>query len=69
MEAQDWAGKSLDKDIIIPGNRVYSSSACAFVEHKVNCFVVDKKAGRGQHPLGVSYRSKTKNYEVHCNNP
>lgn len=69
MKSQDWEGKELDKDIIISGNKIYSPKTCAFVEHKINSFIVDRKAGRGAHPLGVSYRKQAGNYEVHCNNP
>lgn len=38
MEKQDWAGKQLDKDILIPGNREYSPRACAFVDQHLNKF-------------------------------
>lgn len=69
MESQDWGGKSLDKDIIKSGNRVYSPEACAFVDQKVNSFILDKEAGRGRHPIGVSKRKGTGKYEAHCNNP
>lgn len=40
MENQDWHGKHLDKDIIIPGNKVYSPEACAFVMPDTNNFIL-----------------------------
>lgn len=36
MEAQDWEGKQLDKDILLSGNKVYSKDTCCFVDQKIN---------------------------------
>ena len=40
MEQQDWSGKCLDKDIVVPGNKLYSPETCAFVLPTTNLFVV-----------------------------
>ena len=53
METQDWKGKQLDKDILVPGNKVYSPDTCAFVSARVNSFVLDSGAARGDWPIGV----------------
>ena len=63
MELQDWHGKQLDKDIIKPGNKVYSPDCCAFVPNYVNSSLVDRKVARGNTPQGV-YKCKDK-----CPNP
>lgn len=42
MEKQDWHGKQLDKDIIIPGNKIYCADACAFVLTDTNNFILTK---------------------------
>ena len=51
MEQQDWHGKCLDKDIIVPGSKLYSPETCAFVLNATNSFVTASDASRG----GVPY--------------
>lgn len=36
MEQQNWQGKALDKDLLIPGNTEYSPQACRFIPETVN---------------------------------
>lgn len=36
MSGQNWVGLELDKDILIPGNRIYSAEACCFVPQYLN---------------------------------
>lgn len=67
MEQQDWEGKELDKDLLVPGNKVYKAEACVFVSRVVNGFVTESGAKRGEWPIGVSKRS-TK-FLAGCNNP
>ncbi len=69
MEKQDWQGKSLDKDIIVPGSKLYSPDTCAFVLQATNVFVVACDASRGDYPIGVSLLKRTGKYIVRCNNP
>lgn len=54
METQDWHGKSLDKDILCPGNKRYCPESCVFVSRKVNTFITDAAANRGDLPIGVT---------------
>ena len=44
MEQQDWQGKCLDKDIIVPGSKLYSPETCAFVLQATNSFVIGRDA-------------------------
>jgi len=53
MKIQDWKGKSLDKDIIVPGNKVYGPEVCAFVPQAVNNIFLDRK--KRELPMGVYY--------------
>ena len=69
MEQQDWHGKSLDKDIIVPGNRLYSPETCAFVLATTNKFVVASDASRGGYPVGVDLFKRTGKYRAQCKNP
>lgn len=52
METQDWKGKELDKDLIIPENKIYSPRSCVFVSREVNAFLVRPRS-KTTTPLGV----------------
>ena len=69
MEQQDWHGKCLDKDIIVPGSKLYSPETCAFVLPTTNKFVVARDASRGDYPTGVSLCKPTGKYQACCKNP
>ena len=69
MEQQDWRGKSLDKDIIVPRNRLYSPETCAFVLPATNLFVIASDASRGDCPIGVYLFKRTGKYCAQCGNP
>lgn len=62
MIKQDWKGKSLDKDILIQGNKIYSPDRCVFVTQEMNCLLLDNKAIRGTLPIGVSLFKRDGNY-------
>lgn len=51
-------GLYLDKDIISPGNKVYSPETCCFVSRTLNQLLTDSAATRGPYPIGVSKRYK-----------
>ena len=69
MEQQDWHGKSLDKDIIAPGSKLYSPETCAFVLQATNKFVTANDASRGAYPIGVCLFKPTGKYRAQCENP
>lgn len=69
MGQQDWGGKELDKDIIFPGNKVYSPQTCVFVSQSTNMFVVASDSARGEWPLGVYWDKETKKFRAQCCNP
>ncbi len=69
MEQQDWEGKCLDKDIIVPGSKLYSPETCAFVLQATNNFVIARDACRGDYPIGVSLDTRTGRYQARCGNP
>ena len=69
MELQNWQGKCLDKDIIVPGNRLYSPDTSAFVLPATNSFVIASDACRGDYPIGVHFSKHTGRYKAYCKNP
>ena len=69
MEKQDWHGKCLDKDIIVPGSKLYSPDTCAFVLASTNSFVIARDASRGEYPIGVHLYKHTGKYCAQCGNP
>jgi len=54
---QDVNGKfwSLDKDITLPLNKIYSEETCAFVPIELNSLVTYSSKTRGDNPLGVHF--------------
>lgn len=69
MVRQDHEGKQLDKDILIPGNKVYSPQTCVFVSSQLNSFLADSRAARGEWPIGVCRHKPTGKLAAQCNNP
>ena len=69
VEQQDWSGKSLDKDIIVPGSKLYSPETCAFVLNATNNFVTARDSSRGDYPIGVHLCRPTGKYRAQCGNP
>ena len=61
MVKQDWEEKELDKDILFPGNKVYSPDTCVFIDKKVN-ELFSKKSRNGVR--GVVYCERLKKYVV-----
>ncbi|MGE8458154.1 MAG: hypothetical protein ACN6OY_16485 [Pseudomonas alloputida] len=69
MSTQDHEGKHLDKDLLVPGNKVYSPNTCAFIPPDLNRFMVDSQAIRGDLPIGVSWHKARQRFVAQCRNP
>ncbi|WP_339733316.1 hypothetical protein [uncultured Pseudomonas sp.] len=69
MLTQPWEGSELDKDILEPGNKVYSPDACIFVPSHLNMFMTDRAAARGEWPIGVSWQKSADKFKAYCRNP
>lgn len=54
-------GYSLDKDILIKGNKIYSEDTCVFVPDELNGSMLLQKKSRGKYPIGVQYRANYTN--------
>jgi hypothetical protein len=59
-------GWCLDKDILIKGNKEYSPETCCFVPPKVNTLILNRKALRGDTPIGVHFNKTQNKYQANC---
>ena len=66
MEKQDWEGKHLDKDLLNPRNKVYSPEACVFVDERVNIFLTECSAARGEYMIGVYWDKSKDKFRAVC---
>lgn len=69
MEAQDWEGKELDKDLLVKGNKVYSPETCVFVDSNTNLFTLDNSAARGESLIGTYFDKRRRKFMAYCSNP
>lgn len=67
MLTQDFEGKQLDKDLLYPGNKVYSKDACIFISRALNNFILENASTRGTLPLGVTVSGNK--FMAQCRNP
>lgn len=67
METQEWEGKQLDKDLLVPGNKLYSPETCVFIGPKLNKFLISGESHRGECLVGV--HQKDGKYASQCCNP
>ena len=67
MLVQDFEGKQLDKDLLYPGNKVYSKDTCVFISNALNSFMTERTALRGLLPLGASAHGNK--FRSECSNP
>lgn len=66
MKEQDWKGKTLDKDLRITGNKIYSPETCIFVTLEINNLLCDHRSARGNMPQGVSLNKKRNTINACC---
>lgn len=63
---QDWKDKALDKDLLVEDNKIYSPDTCCFISARINSFLVERKASRGEWPIGVAYHKGDKKFQAQC---
>ena len=66
IEHQPWQGNELDKDIIVPGNKVYGPGTCVFVSREVNQILTHKRRNNGGLPPGVSWHEERRKFRAQC---
>lgn len=57
-------GYQLDKDLLLPNNKVYAPDRCAFIPRQLNTLLIDNGAARGQYPQGVRFHKPLGIYQA-----
>lgn len=65
MKAQSWDGMELDKDLIIPNNKVYSKETCLFIPKSIN-LIMGVKPSR-ELPTGVYFNKQAGKFRAQIN--
>jgi len=55
-------GWHIDKDILIKGNKIYSSETCCFVPNTINILFIKRQNKRGEYPIGVILEKRTNRF-------
>lgn len=69
MLHQDYQGKQLDKDILLPGNKLYGPETCVFVAAELNTFLTENKLCLGGYAVGVCWSKWSNKFHARCKNP
>lgn len=57
----------LDKDILVPNNKIYSPSSCIFVPGRVNNLLLLSKGIVNKYPIGVCFDKEKGKFKSDCN--
>lgn len=57
-------GYQLDKDLLLPDNKIYAPDRCVFVPSQLNKLLNDYGNARGQYPQGVYFHKRDKKYKA-----
>lgn len=69
MESQVWEGLHLDKDILIMGNKEYSSKTCCFIPHWLNkIFTIKNHSKKSELPIGVDFIKRSGKFRARVSN-
>lgn len=57
----------LDKDLLVPGNKIYGPDTCIFLPREINTFLTNRYNHRGLWPVGVTYHERLNKWQASCN--
>lgn len=69
MESKNWKGMHLDKDILVPNNKVYHPDLCCFVPRGLNNFILEGNKSKTGRMAGVHLEKQTGRFKAQCHNP
>lgn len=58
----DNDGWSVDKDILIKNNKIYSPETCCLIPDRINKLFTKTDLNRGKYPIGVHFKKQSKRY-------
>ena len=61
-----FEGYSLDKDVLIQNNKIYSEDTCAFIPSGINSFFTNTGLSRGLWPIGVYFHEQRNKFMAYC---
>lgn len=62
METQEWNNLELDKDLLVPFNRIYSPETCIFIDARLNSFL--NLSQTGQYLIGTRFKHDRDKFEA-----
>lgn len=67
FENHDYSdcGYQLDKDLLLPNNKVYAPDRCVFVPRQLNSLLNDHGNARGQYKQGVGFDESRNKFAAH----
>ena len=57
-------GYQLDKDLLIPNNKIYSPDTCCFIPSELNKLLVNCNNNIGEHPKGVDFQPNANKFRA-----
>ena len=60
-----YEGWQLDKDLLIKGNKVYSSETCVFLPHIINSVLTKSNKTRGKYLIGVYFDTHNNKFKAY----
>lgn len=58
-------GYELDKDLLLPSNKIYAPDRCVFVPSQLNSLLLGSKAMQGQYKQGVGFDKRGNKFVAH----
>lgn len=62
----DGEKMTLEKDLLIRGNKIYSPETCIIAPNKINCLIIGCNSARGDYPKGVNFHKASGKYVAQC---
>lgn len=62
----DHHNLQLDKDLLSPGNKIYSPETCVLIPRNLNLFTIGRDSLRGEFPIGTCFNKKLGRFVAYC---